>query len=60
MPADFSSAAFFLVAGCLAAERPLRLTNIGVNPTRTGLLELLQRMGADIRVQPACGGTHRA
>jgi 3-phosphoshikimate 1-carboxyvinyltransferase len=52
VPADFSSAAFFIVAGCLAAERPLRLTNIGVNPTRTGLIELLHRMGADIRVQP--------
>jgi 3-phosphoshikimate 1-carboxyvinyltransferase len=50
VPADFSSAAFFLVAGCLAADRPLRLTNVGINPTRTGLLELLQRMGADIRV----------
>jgi len=52
VPADFSSAAFFIVAGCLAAEQPLRLTNIGVNPTRTGLLELLRRMGADIRVEP--------
>jgi len=50
VPADFSSAAFFIVAACLAAERPLLLTNIGVNPTRTGLLELLRRMGADIRV----------
>ena len=52
VPADFSSAAFFIVAACLAAEQPLRLTNIGVNPTRTGLLQLLQRMGADIRVRP--------
>ncbi len=52
VPADFSSAAFFLVAGALAAEEPLRLTNIGVNPTRTGLIELLRRMGADIRVIP--------
>ena len=52
VPADFSSAAFFLVAGCLAADRPLTLTNVGVNPTRTGLMELLRRMGADIRVQP--------
>jgi 3-phosphoshikimate 1-carboxyvinyltransferase len=52
IPADFSSAAFFLVAGALAAERPLQLTNIGVNPTRTGLLELLRLMGADIRVSP--------
>jgi 3-phosphoshikimate 1-carboxyvinyltransferase len=52
VPADFSSAAFFLVAGCLAAQRGLLLKNVGVNPTRTGLLELLQRMGADIRVHP--------
>jgi 3-phosphoshikimate 1-carboxyvinyltransferase len=50
VPADFSSAAFFLVAGCLAAERGLLLRNVGVNPTRTGLLELLRLMGADIRV----------
>lgn len=50
VPADFSSAAFFLVAGCLAADEPLILKNVGVNPTRTGLLDLLLRMGADIRV----------
>jgi 3-phosphoshikimate 1-carboxyvinyltransferase len=52
VPADFSSAAFFLVAGCLAAERGLLLRNIGINPTRTGLLELLRLMGADIQVRP--------
>jgi 3-phosphoshikimate 1-carboxyvinyltransferase len=38
VPADFSSAAFFLVAGCLAAAPVLTLTNVGVNPTRTGLI----------------------
>jgi 3-phosphoshikimate 1-carboxyvinyltransferase len=52
VPADFSSAAFFLVAGCLAAEQPLTLTNVGINPTRTGLLTILKSMGADIRVHP--------
>jgi 3-phosphoshikimate 1-carboxyvinyltransferase len=52
VPADFSSAAFFLVAGCLGAPAGLMLTNIGVNPTRVGLLDLLRRMGADIRVHP--------
>jgi 3-phosphoshikimate 1-carboxyvinyltransferase len=57
VPADFSSAAFFLVAGALAAERALRLTGIGINPTRTGLLELLQLMGAEIRVVPRPGAT---
>ena len=55
VPADFSSAAFFLVAGCLAAEAPLILKNVGVNPTRTGLLEILRRMGADIRVHARAG-----
>ena len=50
VPADFSSAAFFLVAGCLAAEQGLLLRNVGVNPTRTGLLELLRLMGAQIHV----------
>jgi 3-phosphoshikimate 1-carboxyvinyltransferase len=52
VPADFSSAAFFMVAGCLAADRGLLLRNVGVNPTRTGLMELLLQMGADIRVHP--------
>ncbi len=52
VPADFSSAAFFMVAGCLAAERGLLLRNVGVNPTRTGLLTMLKRMGADIRLHP--------
>ncbi len=52
VPADFSSAAFFLVAGALAARTPLILKNVGVNPTRTGLLTLLEQMGADVRVQP--------
>jgi len=49
VPGDFSSAAFFLVAGCLAARGSLVLENVGLNPTRTGLLELLRQMGADIR-----------
>jgi 3-phosphoshikimate 1-carboxyvinyltransferase len=56
VPADFSSAAFFLVAGCLAAERGLLLRNVGVNPTRTGLLEMLRLMGADIRVHTSRPG----
>jgi 3-phosphoshikimate 1-carboxyvinyltransferase len=50
VPGDFSSAAFFIVAGCLAAESGVLLRNVGVNPTRTGLIEMLRQMGADIRV----------
>ena len=57
VPADFSSAAFFLVAGVLAAQQGLRLRNVGVNPTRTGLLQMLQLMGAQITVHPHGAGT---
>lgn len=58
VPADFSSAAFFLVGACLAAEGELRLEHVGMNPTRTGLLEILLSMGADITVENAqvCSG----
>jgi 3-phosphoshikimate 1-carboxyvinyltransferase len=52
VPGDFSSAAFFIVAGCLAATDGLTLRGVGVNPTRTGLLDMLRLMGADIRVEP--------
>lgn len=52
VPGDFSSAAFFLVAGCMAAADGLVIENVGINPTRTGLLEILRLMGADIRIHP--------
>ncbi|MEJ2523490.1 MAG: 3-phosphoshikimate 1-carboxyvinyltransferase [Gammaproteobacteria bacterium] len=49
VPGDFSSAAYFLVAGLLGAgDEPLRLDGVGVNPTRTGLLEILAAMGGRI------------
>jgi 3-phosphoshikimate 1-carboxyvinyltransferase len=50
VPGDFSSAAFFIVAGLIAADAPLVIRGVGVNPTRTGLLEILRLMGADIRL----------
>ena len=50
VPADFSSAAFFMVAGCIARAGSLRLRGVGMNPTRTGLLDILRAMGADIEV----------
>ncbi len=52
VPGDFSSAAFFLVAGALGAADGLTLRGVGVNPTRTGLLELLALMGAQLQVEP--------
>ncbi len=52
VPGDFSSAAFFIVAGCLAAHEGLTVQRVGVNPTRTGLLAMLRLMGAQISVTP--------
>jgi 3-phosphoshikimate 1-carboxyvinyltransferase len=51
VPGDFSSAAFFIVAGLLgAANDGLLIQNVGLNPTRTGLLEILRSMGGEIDV----------
>ena len=49
VPADFSSAAFFIVAATLIPGSELRIEAVGMNPRRTGLLEALRLMGADIR-----------
>jgi 3-phosphoshikimate 1-carboxyvinyltransferase len=51
VPADFSSAAFFLVAGLLVPGSDLSIAGVGLNPTRTGLLSILGRMGAEIEVE---------
>lgn len=55
VPGDFSSAAFFMVAGSIAREGSLVLENVGLNPTRTGLLDILRAMGADITVEQQGG-----
>ncbi len=48
VPGDISSAAFWLIAGAIVPNSDLTIENVGVNPTRTGVLEVLQEMGADI------------
>ena len=53
IPADISSAAFFLVAASIAPGSELLLEHVGMNPTRTGIIDILQRMGADIEVSNA-------
>jgi 3-phosphoshikimate 1-carboxyvinyltransferase len=52
VPADFSSAAFFLIAALLIPGSEVALEGVGTNPTRTGLLRILERMGAEIEVEP--------
>jgi 3-phosphoshikimate 1-carboxyvinyltransferase len=51
VPADISSAAFFLVAGLLVPGSDVVLEQVGINPTRIGLLAILERMGAEIEIE---------
>jgi len=51
IPADFSAAAFWLVAGSIIPDSEIRMNNVGLNPTRTGLLNILISMGADITIE---------
>ncbi|PSB21623.1 3-phosphoshikimate 1-carboxyvinyltransferase [Phormidesmis priestleyi ULC007] len=51
VPGDISSAAFWLVAGAIVPGSDLTIENVGVNPTRTGVLEALAQMGADIALE---------
>ncbi len=52
VPGDFSSAAFLIAAGALCRDSEIEVRSVGLNPTRTGFLGLLGRMGADIEVLP--------
>lgn len=51
IPSDFSSAAFFIVLGLVLKNSEIRLKDISLNPTRCGLLRILEKMGADITIQ---------
>jgi len=55
VPGDISSAAFFLVAGTIMDGSDIVVRNVGVNPTRTGILQMLEAMGARISVTPQDG-----
>ncbi|MBT5891187.1 MAG: 3-phosphoshikimate 1-carboxyvinyltransferase [Chromatiales bacterium] len=50
VPADISSATFPLAAGCISATGPVVIHDVGINPSRTGILDILSLMGADIRL----------
>lgn len=51
IPNDISSAAFFIVAGLLQSGEPLELPNVGINPSRMGLIEVLRAMGATFELK---------
>jgi cyclohexadieny/prephenate dehydrogenase / 3-phosphoshikimate 1-carboxyvinyltransferase len=51
VPADISSAAFFMVAASIAPGSDITLQHVGVNPTRTGVIDILKLMGADLEIQ---------
>jgi 3-phosphoshikimate 1-carboxyvinyltransferase len=55
VPGDISSAAFFLVAGAAAPDGAVTVRGVGVNPTRTGALDVLDAMGARVGVAPRDG-----
>lgn len=50
VPGDISSAAFFLVAGLIVPQGKITIQSVGLNPTRDGIIEVLQAMGAKIRI----------
>jgi 3-phosphoshikimate 1-carboxyvinyltransferase len=50
VPADISSAAFFMVAACIAQQAEVVMHKVGINPTRVGVIDVLKRMGADIEI----------
>ena len=58
VPGDISSAAFFLVAGAIVPNSKLTLTNVGLNETRTGIMDVLQAMGASYTVNDSENDSH--
>ncbi len=51
VPGDISSAAFFIVGASIAPDSRIEIKNVGINPTRTGILFILKQMGADIELK---------
>jgi 3-phosphoshikimate 1-carboxyvinyltransferase len=51
VPADLSSASFVMLAAILAEKADIQILSVGVNPTRTGVIDILQAMGADISLE---------
>ncbi len=58
VPGDISSAAFFLVAGAISPKSRLELTNVGLNKTRTGIIDVLESMGASLTIDISENTSH--
>ena len=50
VPSDISSAAFFMVAGCISENSSIHLNSVNINPTRTGVIDILKLMGGNIEL----------
>ena len=59
VPADISSATFFMVGACISVGSDLRLEHVGINPTRTGVINILRLMGANITLENERRGGRR-
>ena len=51
VPGDISAAAFFMIAACLTKDSSIKIKNVGLNPTRTGIVDVLTKMGANFIFQ---------
>ncbi|WP_375180139.1 3-phosphoshikimate 1-carboxyvinyltransferase [Enterococcus rotai] len=60
VPGDISSAAFFLTAGLIIPDSKITLKNVGLNPTRTGIIDVIQQMGGKLLVQESGSEANKA
>lgn len=60
VPGDISSAAFFLAAGLIIPGSQLTLNNVGLNPTRTGIIDVIQQMGGKLMIQETGNEANKA
>ncbi|MBR3835039.1 MAG: 3-phosphoshikimate 1-carboxyvinyltransferase [Lachnospiraceae bacterium] len=55
VPGDISSAAYFMVAGAITPNSQITIKNVGINPTRDGIIRVFEMMGADMKVEKTSG-----
>lgn len=60
VPGDISSAAFFLTAGLIIPDSRITLNNVGLNPTRTGIIDVIQQMGGKLTIQETGSTANKA